>query len=158
MKLKKAVLSDASEVCSCVQQTIKSIYPQYYSNQIVEFFCNLHCLDSIKSDIEKSNTYIVESKGKTIATGCMSKNHITRVYVLPENQKMGIGRMIMQTLENEIFARFDYAVLDTSLPAKHFYAGLGYKVVALENVLLNDNLIFEYEVMKKSNTDLVIDF
>lgn len=151
MKLKKVELSDASEICNCVQQTINSIYPQYYSREIVEFFCNLHCIDNIKADIENNNTYKVEANGKIIATGCMNENHITRVYVLPENQNMGIGRMIMQALEKDIFARFDYAVLDTSLSAKHFYASLGYKVLAVENVLLNDNLTFEYEVMKKSN-------
>lgn len=151
MELTKAELSDANGICDCVQKTIQSFYPKYYSNEIVDFFYNLHCIENIKADIQKGNVYKIEINGKIVATGCMDENHITRVYVIPEKQHMGIGRFIMKELETKIFEHFDMAILDTSLAAKNFYLMLGYRATSVEKARINDDLIFEYEVMKKSN-------
>lgn len=71
--------------------------------------------------------------------------------MLPEKQHMGIGRFIMKELETKIFEHFDMAILDTSLAAKNFYRLLGYRATSVEKVRINDDLNFEYEVMKKSN-------
>ncbi|MCD7787180.1 MAG: hypothetical protein LUG87_05815 [Oscillospiraceae bacterium] len=42
MKYIKATVSDAEQILILVQDTIKRIYPKYYSKNIVDFFCELH--------------------------------------------------------------------------------------------------------------------
>lgn len=72
-----------------MQHTIKTIYPKYYPAEVVDFFCQHHNKDTILKDIENGYVSVLKIDGKTIATGCFSENHITRVYVLPEYQKKG---------------------------------------------------------------------
>ena len=69
------------------------------------------------------------TNGEIIGTGSHTDNHITRVYVLPEYQGQGFGSVIMNELEKEIFASYDYCELDASLPACIFYENKGYKTV-----------------------------
>ncbi len=42
MKYIKATVSDAEQILILVQDTIKRIYPKYYSKNIADFFCELH--------------------------------------------------------------------------------------------------------------------
>ena len=43
--------NDLKIVFDIVQQTIKSIYPRYYPQEVVKFFCELHNLENIEKDI-----------------------------------------------------------------------------------------------------------
>lgn len=132
-----------------VQQTIKAIYPKYYPQEVVDFFCELHSKDSIRKDIKNDNVYALFDHDALVGTGCISDNHITRVYVLPEYQSKGYGTYIIKQLENEIKKKFDTAVLDASLPAVMLYEKLGYKTVNHNKYPLKNDVTLIYEVMKK---------
>ena len=141
-----------SEICNLVQQTIKAIYPKYYPREVVDFFCELHSLDNIRKDIENENVYALYDNDVLVGTGCLSDNHITRVYVLPEYQGKGYGTYIIKQLENEIKKKYDSAVLDASLPAVMLYEKLGYKTVNHNKYPLKNDVVLIYEVMEKKLT------
>lgn len=71
---------DAERVYELVQETIKTIYPTYYLQEIVDMFCEFHSRDNIMQDIIDRNLYILLDGGKVIGTGTKKENHITRVY------------------------------------------------------------------------------
>lgn len=50
MKLEPAREQQAEEIYRVVQQSIKTSYPQYYSAQVVDFFCALHNREAITED------------------------------------------------------------------------------------------------------------
>ena len=56
----------------------------------MDFFGRLHSIDNIKKDI---------------AAGSRTDNHVTRVYVLPEQEGKGFGSVIMDRLEDEIMRK-----------------------------------------------------
>ena len=95
MEFKLAKKCDAEKVYALVQETIKVVYPKYYLKEIVDMFCEFHSRENIIKDIEAGNTYILMENEEIIGTGTKNGNHITRVYVLPEYQKKGYGKILL---------------------------------------------------------------
>ena len=98
----KAKKEQAKIITDIVSTTIREIYTNYYPEEVVCFFLELHQLANIEKDISEEKTYVI-THGETIAgTGTIEGNRISRVYVLPEHQGAGIGSALMDYLENEI--------------------------------------------------------
>ncbi len=90
----KASSKDTETVLEIVQNSITNVYPKYYPKEVVEFFCNLHCLENIAKDIEDGLVGILLVDGICVGTGCYRENHITRVYVKPEYQGKGYAHLL----------------------------------------------------------------
>lgn len=149
MKYSKATAENAEQVYTVVQKTIKTIYPRYYPQEVVDFFCQLHSKDKIESDIADGTVGILTDGGSVIGTGCCREHHITRVYVLPEHQRKGYGSYLMQCLEEKIGEGYDKICLDASLPASLFYEKRGYTTVRHCKLPAGSEAILVYEIMEK---------
>lgn len=152
MNYRYATLQDARELTEAVQNTIRQIYPDFYCEEIVTAFLELHCLENITQDIKHGNTIIVKLNGKIAGTGSIEDGrHITRVYVLPQFQRQGVGGFIMNVLESKIKANgFEKAILDSSAPALEFYKKCGYKQIEIGEYKVTDMTTLYYEIMEKS--------
>ncbi len=151
IQYRKATVEEAEKVCYVVQHTKAVIYPNYYTQAVVDFFDRLHSMDNIKSDIEQGKIKVLIKDGEIIGTGSHTDNHITRVYVLPAYQGQGYGSRIMDELEKEIFAHHDCCELDASLPACIFYENRGYKTVKHIKYDIGGGAFMIYEIMRKDN-------
>lgn len=149
MELILAKNRDAKQVYALVQETIKVVYPKYYLKEIVDMFCEFHSHENIIKDIEAGNTYILVENEEIIGTGTKNGNHITRVYVLPQYQKIGYGTFIMNQLEEMIKEKYNYVDIDASLPASRLYTHLGYQTVDHGIWECKNGVIQVYEIMKK---------
>lgn len=149
MLYQTATTEETESVYNLVQHTIKTIYPNYYPAEVVDFFCGHHSLDAIRQDVEKGNVSVLIEDDTIVGTGSFQENHITRVYVLPEYQGRGYGTYIMQQIEAEISKRYDSVQLDASLPAAHLYEKLGYQTIRHERYPVANGVILAYEVMEK---------
>lgn len=154
IQYRKATIDEADRVCYIVQHTKEVIYPDYYTQAVVDFFGKLHSIDNIKNDIEQGRIGVLIKNDEIIGTGSHTDNHITRVYVLPEFQGQGFGSMIMDELEKEIFEGHDYCELDASLPACIFYENRGYKTVKHIKYDIGDGASMIYEIMRKEKNEL----
>ena len=149
MEYIKATEEDLEQITALVQETIKTIYPKYYPKEVADFFCQLHCLENIKKDMEEGRIGVLKADNEIVGTGCFKENHITRVYVKPEHQNQGYGSYIMQCLENEIGLQYDTVNLDASLPACCLYEKRGYKTLRHERHNVENGVVLVYEVMEK---------
>lgn len=149
MKYINATLENAEQIYELVQDTIKTIYPRYYPQEVVDFFCRLHSIKNIVEDIEDGRVGVLLKDSKIVGTGSYRDNHITRVYVSPNCQGKGYGSYIMNCLENKISQGYDVACLDSSLPASSMYEHRGYKTVKHEKYSLENDVILVYEIMEK---------
>lgn len=149
MNYRKARMEDAAAVTDIVQKTKAEIYPKYYPKEVVDFFGQLHCYEHIAADIQKQKVYVLEAGGVLVGTGSYEGNHITRVYVLPQYQKKGYGRYILQALEKEIAAQQNRIFLEASLPARKFYENNGYKTVKHEEWKCENDVVLVYDLMEK---------
>lgn len=144
-----ATKNDAEEILMIVQETIRTIYPCYYPQEVVEFFCSLHCRENIEKDIEAGFVGVLRVDGAIVGTGCYQDDHITRVYVKPQFQGRGYGSYIMQCLEKEIGVIYDTAYLDASLPASHLYEKRGYRTLRHDKWNVENGRVLVYEIMAK---------
>ena len=149
IEYRKAEPEEAERACYIVQHTKEVIYPDYYTNAVMDFFGSLHSIDGIKKDIEQSRISVFAVDGMIIGTGSHTENHITRVYVLPEYQGHGYGSKIMDELEKEIFNSYSSCVLEASLPACIFYENRGYKTVKHVKEDIGGGKCMIYEIMRK---------
>ena len=127
LAIKEARLDQTDEINEIVSETIKEIYSKYYSDEVVDFFLELHNRDNIHNDISEGNTYVIGCGASILGTGTMNQNAISRVYVTPNNQHEGIGTKLMDYLEKEIIKNYSYVNIDVSLPAAEFYRKRGYE-------------------------------
>lgn len=149
MEYIKAKTENAREIYNLVQNTITTIYPKYYPQEVVDFFCQLHNEKNIITDIIEGTVGILINNTQLIGTGSHKDNHITRVYIDPAFQGQGYGSYMMQILENEIALQYDTVYLDASLPASHMYENRGYITTKHEKWKVENGVFLVYEVMQK---------
>lgn len=149
LEYRKAVKEDASQITGLVQETIKTVYPKYYPQEVVEFFCELHSREAVDKDISDGNTWMFFEGRHPMGTGSLRGDHITRVYVHPDFQGKGYGSLIVKKLEEEIFSKHDRVFLDASLPACCLYEALGYKTLRHDKRLVENGVVLVYEIMEK---------
>ena len=145
-----AAVEMADTIYNILHTTIKTVYPQYYPQEVVDFFCNHHSKEHILDGIASGNMGVLKVADAIVGAGCFYENHITGLYVLPACQNRGYGSYIMDCLEAEIMKKYDTAVLDASLPAVQIYEHRWYKTTGHGIIELENNVKLVYEIMEKS--------
>ena len=89
---------DLIELSRLVSLTIKKCYPVCYSDEVVQFFLKYHSKEEI---VRKSNLGLLlvgHLNSQMVATGYLLNNEIGGLYVLPEYQKKGFGKTMLNRL------------------------------------------------------------
>ena len=142
-----------NDIYDVLHTAIKTIYPKYYPNEVVDFFCEHHSKEHILDGMVSGTMGVLKYDDLIVGTGCRDGNHITGVYVLPAYQKRGCGSYIMNCLEKEIFKTYNTVILDASLPAACLYEHRGYKTVGHGKYELENDVKLVYEIMEKKLVD-----
>ena len=151
MSIKQAYKEDLQVVKCITIETINQIYPHYYPKGAVEFFVEHHNDTNIINDIEAGKVLLcVNEEGHPVGTVSIKGNDICRLFVLPEYQGQGYGRMLLDFAENEIIKKYEEIMIDASLPAKRIYLKRGYR--EKESHIINTNYgdFLCYDVMVKN--------
>lgn len=151
-------LARAAEVKSIhelVRGTICDVYPLYYPQAVVNWFCQLHDEEAIAADIAKGTVYVLVAGGSVVATGTLDGNHIVRVFVSSDRRGGGMGSRMLSHLEAAAAKKYELAVLESSLPAVLFYEHRGYETVSHEELQIDSRgdtsrAVLVYEVMQKA--------
>jgi len=142
---------DLAEVRRLVIRTIDAKYVRVYPPRAVDYFKQFHSEEHVMADAEQGLTVVVELDGRIVATGTVVGNNIRRVFVLPEYQGRGLGRLVMERLERHARAEgVETVELDVSLVSERFYDRLGYRLVKKDYIPLEDGERLDYFLMVKS--------
>jgi len=142
--------NDLDEVHELARTTIETSYAAVYPPAAVAFFHNFHRRETVLSDAAGGQTVVVFSADALVATGTRAGEDIRRVFVLPDYQRRGIGRLMMAELEAKAIAdSVERIVLSASLPALEFYLRLGYEVVSEVDYEVVPGQHLEYYEMAK---------
>lgn len=127
MSIRPVEPDDAQAVCDVIHATIDGIYTAIYPPRTVQFFKDFHSVDSIRERTLKGHVLVVAADDVIVGTAASLKNRIFGMFVLPEYQRRGYGRDLMDALESRIKADgHTDAVLSMSLPSEGFYKSRGY--------------------------------
>ncbi|SDB62033.1 GNAT family N-acetyltransferase [Butyrivibrio sp. INlla16] len=141
--------TDFGSVKNITQTTIWSVYPKYYPSGAVQFFSDHHSDDRIKADIDAGKVFLLEVDGNGVGTVTVSDNEINRLFVLPDFQRKGYGRELMDFAEEMIRREHDHIILDASLPAKQLYLKRGYVATKYNMIETENGDYLCFDVMEK---------
>lgn len=152
MPIRPATINDRETVHRLAQETISAIYPRYYPRGAVDFFLNHHHPEAIQRDIEKGLVYLATDENDVpVGTVTLRENEILRLFVLPQFQGKGYGKMLLDFAENRVAKQFDTVIVDASLPAKSLYLKRGYRETAYHRLLTENGDYLCYDVMEKAS-------
>lgn len=151
MNIRKAIKIDLDIVRNITYETIQTIYPHYYPKGAVDFFIQHHNHENITSDIDSGKVFIMEIYNTAVGTVTIRGIEICRLFVLPDYQRKGYGRALLEFSERYISKKSEKIRLDASLPAKEIYLKRGYKEIESHSVVTLNGDYLCYDVMEKNS-------
>jgi GNAT superfamily N-acetyltransferase len=143
--------SDVPPLKAMIHRTIAACYPGHYCPEAVRFFIDYHSERAIRDDARAGHTLVLDRAGRVLGTGTLLGDEIKRVFVEPAFQKRGLGRLLMQHLEETAIAEGVATIrLDAALPSKAFYDRQGYVTVKEASILVEGGRWLDYFKMQKA--------
>ncbi len=150
MQIKKTSPADVNTVLRITQDTIRAVYPHYYPAGAVEYFLHHHHTEAIRSDIADNCVYLcISYAGEPIGTVTVRENDIGRLFVLPEYQGLGCGRLLLDYAEQIIAQHYPAAKLDVSFAAKAIYLKRGYQATGWHVIAAGNGDFLCFDEMEK---------
>ena len=134
MKIRRFTENDAEKVSSLIIRTLKTTNSKDYSEELIKALEKQMQPSHILERASWTHFYVVEDNDTIIGCGAIgpywgseAESSLFTIFVLPEYQGMGIGRKIIETLEqDEYFLRAKRIEIPASITAVNFYRKLGY--------------------------------
>ena len=134
IEIKRFHDTDATETAEMIATTLKISNSRDYSEQFIEDNIKSHNAASLIQRAKKGHFFVARDKEKIVGCGgitgywgSLTESFIMTVFVLPDYQKLGIGKKIIRTIENdEFFKRAERIEIAASITACDFYKKLGY--------------------------------
>lgn len=133
-KIRRFQENDAGEVAALVARTLREVNIKDYSAEYIEANVSSHSAEVLSERARDGHMYVVCDEAKIIGCGAIAgfwgsttESILLTIFVLPEYQGQNIGRLIVQTLEqDEFFLRAKRIEIAASITAVDFYRKLGY--------------------------------
>lgn len=134
LSVRTYVDQDAEEITELIQRNFREVNIKDYGKKAIEALVSTHDVAWFKNLASYANVYVFEADGKIVGVGSISsfwgsltESILLTVFVLPDYHGKGIGRRIMETLEqDELFLRAERIEIPASITAKDFYRKFGY--------------------------------
>ncbi len=134
-KVRRFQTEDAEEVSALIAKTLRTVNIKDYSKEYIEAAVSSLSAEELIKRAEQGHIYVVCDNSRIVGCGAvagywgsLTESILLNIFVLPEYQRNGIGRLIIQTLENdEISLRARRIEIPASISAVDFYKKLGYE-------------------------------
>lgn len=126
--------ADAEPVAALIARTLREVNSRNYSPEFIEADVAALNAQEMRQRATWMHFYVVEEDGQIIGCGAIGpywgkqdESSLFNIFVLPEYQGKGVGRAIIQTLEqDEFFLRARRVEIPASITATPFYRKMGY--------------------------------
>lgn len=134
MRVRRFEKTDAEEVSALIVATLRETNIKDYSAEYIENDVNVLQSNNILERASWMHFYVVCDDEKIVGCGAIgpywgkeNESSLFTIFVLPEYQGKGIGRTIIETLEqDEYFLRADRVEIPASITGTPFYRKMGY--------------------------------
>ncbi len=134
MIIRRFTEKDAEKVSAMIIQTLKTTNSKDYSEEAINALEKQLQPPHVLERAGWTHFYVVEENDTIIGCGAIgpywgseTESSLFTIFVLPEYQGRGIGRKIIETLEqDEYFLRAKRVEIPASITAVNFYRKLGY--------------------------------
>lgn len=134
MKIRRFQPEDAEETARLVHTTLKISNSKDYPSEYIEYNIASHSAEVLIQRAEEGHMYVVCDGSRIVGCGTIApywgsetESILLTIFVLPEYQGKGVGRLIIDTLEqDEYFLRADRVEIPASITGVEFYRKMGY--------------------------------
>lgn len=135
MNIRRFQNEDANELADLIAKTLRTTNIKDYSLEYIENDISFLTAEKLIERSSWMNIYVVCDDNKIIGCGAIGsywgkedESSLFTIFVLPEYQGKGIGRKIIETLEqDEYFLRAKRIEIPASITAVEFYRKMGYE-------------------------------
>ena len=155
---------DAKTVSEIIIKTIRISNTKDYPVDLMELLVQTETPEKVLERASWTHSYVVEDNGTIIACGSIGpywgkedESSLFTIFVLPEYQGKGVGRLIVETLENDPYGlRAKRIEIPASITGLNFYRKLGYDYKD-GNDLIDEEHLYRLEKFKTPETVLFTD-
>ena len=134
MEIRRFRPEDARETAQVVTTTLRVSNSRDYPPEYIEYNIASHSPEVLIQRAEEGHMYVVCDGSRIVGCGTIApywgsetESILLTIFVLPEYQGRGVGRMIIETLElDEYFLRADRIEIPASITGVEFYKRMGY--------------------------------
>ena len=134
MEIRRFKETDAQEVSALIAKTLRTTNIKDYSSEFIENEVKVLTPEYIAWRASWTHFYVVCDGERIVGCGAIgpywgseTQSSLFTIFVLPHYQGRGIGRQIVETLEQDEFAlRASRIEIPASITACEFYRKLGY--------------------------------
>jgi len=134
MEIRRFRPEDAQETAQVVITTLRVSNSKDYPPEYIDYNVASHSPEVLLKRAEEGHMYVVCDGSRIVGCGAIApywgsetESILLTIFVLPEYQGKGVGRLIIETLEqDEYFLRADRIEIPASITGVEFYKKMGY--------------------------------
>lgn len=146
--IRRFIDEDAVDIARIVKRNFLEVNIFDYSEQEMKKIAEIYDVNKIRKIASYAHMYVVLDDHIIVGTGSISsyfgseeESILLTIFVMPEYQNRSVGKLIMQTLEqDEFFKRARRVEIASSITAYNFYMKFGYHFKNGSKVLDNEGL------------------
>lgn len=129
--VRPATADDANTIAALIQRTLRvSNAADYSVEEIGRVFAGFST-GRVLQRIQHQDVFVAEIDGEIVATVGYADGQLWALFVAPERQRLGLGRLLVEHIEAHARQRGDLQLaLSASLTGVEFYERLGYHRVS----------------------------
>lgn len=163
VNIEKIGLTDLERIIDLANKTWEPTYKNILSKeQLLYMFDLMYNKDTLKERVLTGNEFYIARINK-LDIGFMEtvNNHsdklsVSKIYIDPNFQKKGIGKIMIEFLEKEARTnKFKSLSLNVNRfnPAQHFYTKMGFHIEKEIDIEIGNGYLMEDYIMKKELSD-----
>ena len=113
-----------------IRKNLLEVNSKDYPKSAIQFLIKIHSPKQLIEKSKEKNIYVLVEKDKIIGTVSLKGDWVLTVFVNPDVHGRGLGRKLMEYIENVAKKRkITKLTLPSSITAEKFYKKLGYKKI-----------------------------
>ncbi|CUT12859.1 GCN5related Nacetyltransferase [Bradyrhizobium sp.] len=128
--IRPALRDDAAHISAVIVRALRETNAKDYTNEIIERIVRSFSPEAVRQLIGQRTVFVATICGRVVGTASLDGNFVRTVFVAPDVQARGIGKLLMAEIERTARARnVASLIVPSSVTAETFYARLGFKAV-----------------------------
>lgn len=128
--IRPALSDDAADISAVILRALRETNAKDYTGEIIARVEQSFSPDAVRALIAKRTVVVAIIGNRLVGTASLDGSVVRTVFVAPDVQARGIGKLLMAEVEHIARARNIAALtVPSSVTAEAFYARLGFKAV-----------------------------
>jgi len=128
--IRPALVDDADEISVVILRALRETNAKDYADEIIERIAHSFSPDAVRRLIGQRTVFVATIRSRIVATASLDGSVVRTVFVAPDVQARGIGKLLMAEIEHTARERnIPSLTLSSSVTAEAFYARLGFNGV-----------------------------